>query len=469
MTRRLVVSYLVIVAAVLAVLEIPLGINYARSQRDTLVTSLERDAVVVAGLVEDQLQSGVRPVRADIDDYVERTGIRVVVTDQDGISVLDTDGDMAVGRDYSTRPEVATALQGGRASGTRPSETLGQDLVYVTVPVASGGALHGTVRITYPGAAVDARVLRNWLLLLGVAIGVLATTTVVGVVLARWVTGPMQQLGEVVADVAVGRLGRRAREDLGPPEVRELGRRVNEMASRLEELIQSQRAFVADASHQLRSPLTALRLELENLADSDPGVFGPADLDRAIDETLRLSRILDGLLLLTRAEGVRPEPSSVDVAAVVAERVRAWRPVARDNGVTLSGGDGGPAYGVAVDGHLDQVMDNLVDNAIEASPIGGVVRVTVQRRGGLVEVVVDDDGPGMDDTQLAHAFDRFWRANTARPGGGSGLGLSIARQLARASGGDLELEVAGGPGEGGEGGTGRGGGLRARVTLRAVP
>lgn len=457
MTRRLLLSYLAIVAVVLAVLEIPLGINSARSERDTLVTDLERDAVVVAGLVEDQLQAGIRPIRADLDAYVQESGIRVVATDAEGISVLDTDHDFAPSRDYSTRPEIVAALAGARTSGSRWSETLGQDLVYVAVPVASGGAVHGAVRITFPGAEVDARVWRNWLLLAAVAIGVLATTAAVGVMLAGWVTGPTRELGVVMADVAAGQLDRRAAEDLGPPEIRDLARRFNEMTGRLEGLIQSQRAFVADASHQLRSPLTALRLELENLADNGSGTLDTAGFDRAVDETRRLSRILDGLLVLTRAEGVSPEPTTVDVCGVVAERVRSWVPVAAEHDVSLTWTADDPVEAVVVEGHLDQVLDNLVDNAIEATPAGGAVHVGVSRRDTVVEVAVVDEGPGMDDDDLVHAFDRFWRASTARPGHGSGLGLSIARQLARASGGDLVLE------------RGAAGGLLARVTLRTAP
>nr|WP_274388104.1 HAMP domain-containing sensor histidine kinase [Salsipaludibacter albus] len=274
--------------------------------------------------------------------------------------------------------------------------------------------------------------------------------------MARWMTGPTRELGDVVAEVAGGRLDRRARGDSGPPEIRDLARRFNLMADRLEELIQSQRAFVADASHQLRSPLTALRLELENLADTPADELEPTSLDRAVDETRRLSRILDGLLLLTRAEGVRPEPAVVDVAAIVDDRVRAWRPVAEEYGVTLSSPPSDPTAALAVPGHLDQVLDNLVDNAIEATPIGGRVQLTIHALGQLVVVRVEDDGPGMTDADREHAFDRFWRASSARPGEGSGLGLSIARQLSRASGGDLVL----GPSEMG--------GLLATLTLPAA-
>ncbi len=385
--------------------------------------------------------------------------IRVVVTDADGLSVLDTDERFGPSRDYSTRPEIVAALAGDRPSGSRWSETLGQDLVYVAVPVASGGTVYGAVRITFPGADVDARVRRNWILLAAVAAGVLATTAAVGVMLAGWVTRPTRELGVVMADVAAGQLDRRAAEDVGPPEIRDLARRFNAMTGRLEALIKSQRAFVADASHQLRSPLTALRLELENLADSDAETIDAEGYERAVDETRRLSRILDGLLVLTRAEGGAPELTTVDVRAVVAERVRSWAPVAAEHDVHLTGSTSSsdePVEAVLVDGHLDQVLDNLVDNAIEATPVGAAVHVEVRRHGADVEVTVADGGPGMDDDDLSHAFDRFWRASTARPGHGSGLGLSIARQLARTSGGDLVLE------------RGPGGGLLARVRLRAA-
>lgn len=443
-----------LVAVVLLVLEVPLGINFARLQQDRLVTNLERDAVVIGSLVEDQLQAGTTPVTADlVDDELRRTGVRIVVTDADGVSVLDTSDAFGVGRDYSTRPEVATALEGGRASGVRSSETLGEDLVYVAVPVASGGVVHGTVRITYPRAEVQARIRRNWLLLAGVAASVLVTTAVVGAALARWVTGPVRDLGDAADDLAAGALDRRAPTDAGPPEVRRLATQFNTMAARLEELVQSQRTFVADASHQLRSPLTALRLELEALAaTADDGTRD--GLERAVDESMRLGRLLDGLLVLARGDGRRPTPADVDAAAVARARQRAWEPVAEEAEVALrcEAPDAAPA--LAVEGHLEQVLDNLLANAIEATPPGGHVEVVVAARPDVVVATVTDDGPGMTDEQLARAFDRFWRAAEAPPGAGTGLGLAIARQLARAGGGDLVLDHA------------PGGGLRATVTLQ---
>jgi len=454
-TRRVVVSMVALVAAVLLVLEVPLGINFARLQQDRLVTNLERDAVVIGSLVEDQLQAGTNPVTADfVDDELRRTDARILVTDAAGVSVLDTSDAFGVGRDYSTRPEVATALAGGRASGDRSSETLGEDLVYVAVPVASGGVVHGTVRITYPRAEVQSRIARNWLLLAGVAASVLLTTVVVGTALARWVTGPVRDLGDAAKDLADGELDRRAPDAAGPPEVRRLAMQFNTMAARLQELVQSQRAFVADASHQLRSPLTALRLELESLvavtnAETRDG------LERAVDESLRLGRLLDGLLVLARGDGQRPVPADVDAAAIARARHHAWQPVAREVDVDLRCDTPASCRAMAVEGHLEQIVDNLLANAVEATPAGGHIDVAVASHTEGVIVTVTDNGPGMTDTQLERAFDRFWRPPDAPAGSGTGLGLAIARQLARAGGGDVDLGHA------------PGGGLRAAVTLPA--
>lgn len=476
MTRRLVLTYLSVAAFVLVILEVPLGVNFARTETDRLAVDLERDAVVIASRVEDALQAGVvQGIDPGLGGYPDDTGARIVITDADGVSVWDSDRPDER-RDFSTRPEIADAMNGRRAVGTRPSETLGTDLLYVAVPVASGGAVHGTVRITLPTDQLQARVRRNWLLLGTIAVIVLVMTAVVAVALARWVTRPTRHLTAAVEDIARGDLDRRVPDDEGPPEVRELARNVNDMAARLGELLASQRAFVADASHQLRSPLTALRLELETLElAAEPEVA--EGIQRAVDETNRLSRLVDGLLMLARTEGTRPEARPIDVAAVARDRVAAWRVVAEDGDVDLvlvapgvdgashgetvagrseaegsgagtsraPGTGGGTGVGAwVVPGHLEQILDNLVSNAIEAVARGGriVVRVVpgADTRHGDVQVRVEDDGPGMPKADRDRALDRFWRGGSTDAGRGSGLGLPIARQLARASGGDLWLD-----------------------------
>jgi hypothetical protein len=185
MVRRLLVTYLTITALVLAAVVVPLGLTFADRERDRLVFDVERDAQAVSTLVEDALEAGTAPTIDDLlADYAD-TGGRIVVVDTDGISVADSDRPTGSRRDFSTRPEIAAALDGQRSSGTRSSETLGTGLMYVAVPVASGGVVHGAVRVTFPTSALDARVTSMWLRLGALSAVVLVAVALVGMVLAR--------------------------------------------------------------------------------------------------------------------------------------------------------------------------------------------------------------------------------------------------------------------------------------------
>jgi signal transduction histidine kinase len=246
-----------------------------------------------------------------------------------------------------------------------------------------------------------------------------------------------------VDDLGRGDLEVRAPEDRGPPELRALGRTFNVMADRLVELLDSQRAFVADASHQLRSPLTALRLRLENL-ESTASADVSAELSRAIDETDRLSRLVDGLLSLARSEGRRPEVGVIDVGTVVDDRVEMWAPLAAERHVELisdAGRDPSRWQARAVEGTLEQILDNFLSNALDATPTGGRVEVRVTREDNGVTIRVSDTGPGLDPAERRRAFDRFWRQESSQKSG-SGLGLAIVAQLARASGGSAWLDAS---------------------------
>jgi signal transduction histidine kinase len=436
MTRRLLLSYLTITAFVLLILEIPLALTYERSQRDRLTADVERDARVLATRVEGSLSNDdTELVQQLATEYQQAVGGRVVVVDPDGISVADSDGTTA--RDFSTRPEFRSALStGAPASGRRHSDTLGEDLLYVAVPVASSGSVLGAVRITFPTSALDAKVHRYWLTLAAIGGVVLITVAGVGFVLARSVTGPVRNLEHVADRLAAGDLAARARDDAGPPEVRALAESVNEMADRIGGLVDAQRSFVANASHELRTPLTALRLQLENLRDAETA--GRPEVEASAAEVARLARLVDGLLGLARAEGARPERVVVDVAAEARERVDVWNALAEEQDVRLVLDVDGQARADVVPGAVAQVLDNLLANAIEVAPPGSDVQVSVCSGARYVDLHVVDAGPGLSEAERARAFDRFWRGRDGAPGG-SGLGLAIVAQLAASSGGDATL------------------------------
>jgi signal transduction histidine kinase len=435
--RRLLLTYLTITAVALVALVVPLGVTFARRERDRLYFDIERDAVAVGSVSEDALEAGVRPRVGEIlADYRQRSDGRVLVLDEQGISVADSEEPDAAPRDYSTRPEIAAALEGRRAIGTRRSATLGEGLVFVAVPVASGGEVHGAVRITFPTASLDARVRREWLQLAVLSAGVLGVVGVVGVVLARGVTRPVRELEATARRVAAGDLAARAPATSGPAELRRLAATFNTTAARLEELVGAQERFVADAAHQLRSPLTALRLRLENLVHQIPSPE-VVKVEAAVAEVDRLSRIVDGLLLLARNEADHPRAEVVELTAAVVDRVDAWSDVAAERDVALRADVAGPVWALTPEGAVGQILDNLLANALDASPAGGVVVVSVSSPVQGPELRVTDQGPGMAAEDRRRAFDRFWRGDSSRPG--SGLGLPIVRHLAQAAGGEASL------------------------------
>ena len=447
MRRRLIAVLVGVVVLVLAVQDLPLVGHLRVVERDRLVTRLERDAFILAGRVEEDLEAGTADDNAVLLGLVERyevsEDVSVVVTDTRALAVLGPDFD--VGEDFSNRPEILEALAGRPETGERDSATLGQRLFYVSVPVLSGDGVVGAVRITAPASRVDEEVAdRLWGLGLVVAISV-AIAAFAALVMAWTVTRPLSRLSESAARLAGGSLAERAPEGEGPPEVRSLARRFNLMAEQIELLVARQRAFAGTASHQLRTPLTALRIRLESLAAASDGVSSdPAlteHIHEAIAETDRLHRMIEGLLALTRAEEAGLAPVEVDLAAIAAERIDYWAPLAGERGVELRLRGDDPEIALAVAGSVEQIIDNLVDNALDVAPLGSEILLEVERAGERTELRIIDAGPGLSETDRDMAFDRFWRAPGATPGG-SGLGLAIVRQLAESAGGSARLDAA---------------------------
>jgi signal transduction histidine kinase len=285
--------------------------------------------------------------------------------------------------------------------------------------------------------------------LIGVVI--LTATAVVSSLIARSIVRPLRQLEDAAIGLAAGDLSERAGVHEGPREVQRLATTFDTMAARLEQLVGAQEAFIADASHQLRTPLQALRLRLENAEAEAPKKLRP-DLEGALAEVARLGSLVEGLLALARAEKEPPSAEPVDVAGIIAERFDAWDAFAGERGVQLTTA-ATTAEAIATPGYLETVLDNLIANALDGSPVGASVEIGSRREDGWIEVHVTDHGKGMSAEQRGRATDRFWRADDA-PHNGSGLGLAIAQRLLQLDGGELDLRDT------------PGGGLEAVVKLR---
>lgn len=274
----------------------------------------------------------------------------------------------------------------------------------------------------------------------------------------RIVSIPVQQNGRIVAVVQAGQSTAQVRETI----VRLLfvlfpigagalilaaigGLFVSRRAMRpVQEAFERQRAFVADASHELKTPLTLIRADAEVLARGDISGEDRELVDDLLDETDRMSDVLSDLLLLARLDAgklaVKQEP--FDLLSAVRDAVERFsaRASAQDARFEIEGPSGLVAIGDAA--RTEQILAVILDNALRFTPTGGTINVSVAQVNGEAAAVVRDEGPGVPPDHLSHIFDRFYRAEEARTreGGGAGLGLTIARDLARAQNGDLTAE-----------------------------
>jgi signal transduction histidine kinase len=452
--RRLLGSYLALVAVILVGLEVPLGILFARHERSNLEAEVTRNATALAGVAEERLNNNESTSTQTFEGlaqaYATRGDAEVTLYGADGVAVVARSLTEPDDRDPPPHPGVTSALSGRSSVG--PQRDDNRNWTYAAVPVTSGGKTVGAVVFARPNEETDERIATAWLLLGGLALVVLGVTTAVGWRMARWLSAPLTALTDAAAEVGSGRLDVRAPEDKGPAELRGLAAQFNDMVGRIDELIGAQQRFVADASHQLRTPLTALRLRIENLE----GTGGdPAAVEATLAEADRLGRLLDGLLALGRAEGVRAEPKRTDVASVVGERCDAWVAFAEEQGASLEFAgsvDRGSLDTLVIPGHLEQILDNLIANSVEAVPRGSSIALSAWDDPAGVVVEVADDGPGMTTGQREHAFDRFWQGGSGSDGR-AGLGLAIVHQLVIANHGTIELLDT------------PGGGLTARVHL----
>ena len=470
MRRRLLVGFVVFALVALVAIEVPFGLSLAANARSTALSEIQNDAASLSFLVSSALQRGERTEALRLVDRYSRAQSATVVVVTNGKAVLSA-GAKAVEElaDPATKSILAAAAV-GRVSGEQGGPDPDDDLLYVALPVGlkSEASASGSRRphfdvvmlVAESAGPLHARITDDWIRLAVFGAALLVVAATMGALLARSLTRPLADIEATVSAFGAGRLSERADAIHGPVELRVLAESVNEMAGRLEELLDAQRAFVADASHQLRTPLTALRLRLENLEGAG-GLQSPSDLALVIAEADRLSRVVDGLLALTRSEGVRAAREPVDVGAMLRERVEAWSALAEERNIGLeyrtppsSADENGRLAALVCHGTLEQVLDNLLSNALDATPAGGNVSLTAESVDESIEIHVVDTGPGMSAEEREKAFERFWRKNGSSPEG-TGLGLAIVAQLVRASGGATWLD------------NGTGGGVDAVVHLEA--
>jgi signal transduction histidine kinase len=320
----------------------------------------------------------------------------------------------------------------------------------VEVPIVTGGRVVGSLTVEYPADGLpapeqDFESSLRWAIVAASIVAVVVAL-LVGLFVARRLTRPLEQLTVAARRLGAGDLTTRVRDGEGPGEVGELAATFDQMADSLAREDEVRRALVADVTHELRTPVTVLQASLEELVDGtvEPEVERLSSLH---DEVLRLTRILQDLQALSAAQaaGLDMHVQPVDLAAVAGEAIeRLSGPFASaeiEPRVDLE-----PAVVLGDPSRLDQVITNLLTNALKFTPAGGEVHVSVSRMNGEARMAVEDTGPGIAPDELDHVFERFWRGGAARSSSGSGVGLAVVAELVRAHHGHVGVESS--PGEG---------------------
>jgi len=352
-------------------------------------------------------------------------------------------------------PEVTQALNGLHASMVRVNDR-GEVIVSVAVPVQRFRAVRGALMLSTQGADIDDMVEAERLAIFKVFLIAAGVMVVLSMLLAGTIAGPVRRLAD-----GAERVRRRIRSRVEIPdftrrndEIGHLSGALRDMTNALYSRIEAIESFAADVSHELKNPLTSLRSAVETLPMAKTDANRKRLLDVIEHDVKRLDRLISDISDASRldAELQRQEAAPVDIAKLLDALVTAANEVRGDVRVTLnfegSGGFRVPGH----DSRLGQVVSNLIDNARSFSREGGQVRVTCRRLKSDIEIVVDDDGPGIRPDALEKIFERFYTDRPEEQGFGqnSGLGLSISKQIVEAHGGSIRAENRTAPGAAGE-------------------
>jgi signal transduction histidine kinase len=454
--NRLLLGFVLFAFVATALLVIPLGITLQAHESSDTLSSLEHDTGALTTLLTDAFNYS-NPYRAVelSDSYSRATGRQVLVIDGNAILVATKPGQEHV----AILVSMARSALKGELDGVTVGNAQLSSQYYVAVAlnrVAPFGKAksHPVLIITSPVKVVNASIHSDWTKLMLFGLLMLVLACIFGFVISNSLVRPLRRIGSAVEAIGGGSLDSRAPVKKGPRELRRLAEAINSTAVRLITLLEIQQAFVADASHQLRTPLTALQLHLENLQRGD-GSSGADDLNAVLAEVGRLNRLVDSLLVLAVNESRHLDLLTVNLHDAILERADVWHPLAEELDLRLETSVAANLEGIAVAGVLEQILDNLLSNAFDATPAGGRISIEANQVSDAIELHVIDDGPGLEPDERVLALQRFWRRRDNNSVG-AGLGLAIVDQLVRLSGGSVELREA------------ASGGIDATITLRRV-
>ena len=437
---RLTLWYVLVLAAVLTAL----GAFVVTRLRADLTAEADRTLTSAAAqMSEGYREEGIPELRDLIRSLLPGP------TGHSGVQILDAqatvvkfEGNPVLAAPLLDAANVATVLDGGRIVASRSPDD--SDLHLRTVATATRRAGRREVLVVVESLSeVDRSVHRVMVLLLLGSLGALGFVAAGGWWIARRALKPVEQMTRRAERIGIGDLSERVPPPPVDDELGHLARTLNAMLGRIEDGVDARERLVADASHELRAPLAAMRVELDvSLLHDKLDSQARETLSSVREEIVSMGQIVENLLVLARSDEGHLELllEDADLRDIVDAAARAHRVAAEAAGVVVT--TGGDPVGHRVDRlRLQQVASNLIDNAIRFSPRGATVRVLTWHDNGEAGLTVSDDGPGVPAEAREQIFERFTRQDPARGrGGGAGLGLAISREIVQAHGGSIRVE-----------------------------
>jgi len=456
-------TYVLLVLVSVGGLMIWMGLQLQAATMEQEEHNLEVQAQLVANALrgaigmDDDSSKSAPTLQSLVDAYAQESHLtaneapaRVTVVDNALHVLASSDPRVRHGIEQN-HTEFSSARAGYELHEIRHDEYDNGERVFVAAAIRGDENSTAFVQLSISTVPIYAMIQRTWLGLVGVGGVILALTALVSFVLARGIAKPIQNLTRTSEAIAKGHLERRVTPE-GPDEIERLGRAFNQMAEQLQELITREKDFAAHAAHELRSPLTSLRLRLEllqNTARTNPPVTSTylAQMER---EVAHLQHVVEQLLTLASLEeGMHAPRSNFDPAPLLYELTDELSGQVREAEVQLFVQV--PDHLPTIHANAEQVRmaaRNLLENAFKYTPAHGTVTLSAKPLKDFVEIAVQDTGVGIPEEALPHIFDRFYRADTAQRKGvrGSGLGLALTRVMVEAN--DGHIAVTSEPGSG---------------------
>ncbi len=484
--NRLILTHLVLMIISLSSLIVWIGQRLHRAIIEQAEHNLEIEAFLIANALQEPMHEWAEEEttlpQASIRSYAQNITGRVTITDAHLYVLFSSDPRVPIHIEEN-HAEFLAARSGSEQHDIRLDEWSGEERLFVAAPIlGEEQELLGFVQLSVPMAPIYSQIRQTWLNLFTIGAMILGGTVLAGLWLAHQISRPVEHLTQMAEEIAQGNLEQRV-TPAGPEEIQRLGRAFNRMADRIQEMLARQQAFVANAAHELRSPLTSFRLRLEMLQTHarHHRELTERYLHEMEKELDHLQTLVDHLLALTTLDsGQPPERAQLDLAPLLYELAEAMMPLIQQAGLTLS---------LEVPHHLPPVLANaeqmrivfrnLLDNAIKYTPQGGKILLyadTLAARATSlpaspplqtvsffsrqpnpapknptsleVRIQVADNGIGISPEDLLRIFDRFYRADhtRSRRRSGAGLGLSLVQSIVQAHAGRVEVSSL--PGKG---------------------